>query len=102
MGRARSGHTSVFEEVWRIVGRVPRGSVMTYGQISLLVEARLTPLGVAWALRAAPDGALPWHRVVNARGGVSTDGEHPGLQRAMLEAEGVTFDARGNVDLARY
>jgi methylated-DNA-protein-cysteine methyltransferase-like protein len=90
-----------FERVARIVARIPRGKVTTYGQISRWVDGRLTPVGVGWALRAAP-GAIPWQRVVNARGGVSTDGEHPGLQRAMLGAEGVTFTADGCVDLARH
>jgi methylated-DNA-protein-cysteine methyltransferase-like protein len=75
--------------------------VATYGLLSELVERRLTPVGIGWAIRAAPDGAIPWHRVVNARGGISTDSEHPGLQRAMLEAEGVRFDADGCVDLGR-
>ena len=90
-----------FERVWRIVKRVPRGRVITYGQISEMIDGRLTPVGVGWAIRAAPEGSIPWHRVVNARGGISTDGEHPGLQRALLEAEGVTFDDDGCVDLAR-
>ncbi len=84
------------------MARIPRGKVATYGQISRWLEGRLTPVGVGWAVRAAPDGAIPWHRVVNARGGVSTDGEHPGLQRAVLEAEGLDFDADGCVDLARH
>jgi methylated-DNA-protein-cysteine methyltransferase related protein len=37
--------------------------------------------------------------VVNSQGGISTDGEHPGLQRAMLEAEGVVFDENGRINL---
>jgi methylated-DNA-protein-cysteine methyltransferase-like protein len=90
-----------FERVWRLVKRIPRGRVATYGQLSDLIDRRLTPVGVGWAIRAAPAGALPWHRVVNGRGGISTDGEHPGLQRAMLEAEGVCFDESGCVDLER-
>lgn len=73
----------------------------TYGQIAELIGHRLTPVGVGWAIRAAPDGSIPWHRVINGRGGISTDGEHPGLQRAMLEAEGVRFDHEGRVDLAQ-
>jgi methylated-DNA-protein-cysteine methyltransferase-like protein len=93
---------SPFEDVWRIVRRIPRGRVATYGQISLLIDGRLTPIGVGWAIRAAPEGSIPWQRVVNGRGGISTDKEHPGLQRAMLEAEGVRFDARGCIDLQRY
>jgi methylated-DNA-protein-cysteine methyltransferase-like protein len=90
-----------FERVWAIVKRIPRGRVATYGQIAELIEHRLTPVGVGWAIRAAPEGSIPWHRVINGRGGISTDGEHPGLQRAMLEAEGVRFDREGRVDLAR-
>ena len=67
-----------------------------------LIDRRLTPVGVGWAIRAAGEGAIPWQRVVNGRGGISTDGEHPGLQRAMLEAEGVAFGRDGTIDLARY
>jgi methylated-DNA-protein-cysteine methyltransferase-like protein len=90
-----------FERVWSIVQRVPRGRVVTYGQLSAMIEQRLSPVGIGWAIRAAPDGSIPWHRVVNSRGSVSTDREHPGLQRAMLEAEGIAFDEEGCVDLAR-
>ena len=90
-----------FERVWDLVKRVPRGRVVTYGQLARLIEHRLSPVGVGWAVRAAPDGSIPWHRVVNSRGGISTDREHPGLQRAMLETEGIVFDADGHIDLAR-
>jgi methylated-DNA-protein-cysteine methyltransferase related protein len=96
------GTTSPFERVWRLVKRIPRGKVATYGQLSLLIDRRLTPVGVGWAVRAAPDGSLPWQRVVNAKGGISTDGEHHGLQRALLEQEGVEFGRDGLIDLARY
>jgi methylated-DNA-protein-cysteine methyltransferase related protein len=88
--------------VWKLVRRIPRGKVATYGQISGLVERRLTPVAVGWAVRAAPEGSLPWQRVVNARGGISTDGEHRGLQRALLEAEGVRFGGDGTIDLERH
>jgi methylated-DNA-protein-cysteine methyltransferase-like protein len=91
-----------FQRVWKLVAKIPKGRVVTYGMLSEMIERRLTPVGVGWALRAAPEDALPWHRVVNAKGGVSTDAEHPGLQRALLEAEGVVFDDDGTIDLARY
>lgn len=91
-----------FERVWRLVRRVPRGKVTTYGQLSRWISGRLTPVGVGWAIRAAKEGAIPWHRVVSASGKISTDGEHPGLQRAMLEAEGVGFGEDGRVNLARF
>lgn len=99
--RAQPAADTPFARVWAIVARVPRGRVVTYGQVSDLIDRRLTPVGVGWAIRAAPEGTIPWQRVVNARGGLSTEGESPGLQRALLEAEGVVFDAEGRLDLAR-
>jgi methylated-DNA-protein-cysteine methyltransferase-like protein len=90
-----------FVAVWKIVQRVPKGRVVTYGQLSEMIGKRLTPVGIGWAIRAAPEGSIPWHRVVNSKGTISTDGEHPGLQRAMLEAEGIAFDREGRIDLAR-
>jgi methylated-DNA-protein-cysteine methyltransferase-like protein len=107
MGRAwtrppKGKETPPFERVWRLVRRIPRGKVATYGQLSQWIERLLTPVGVGWAVRAAPDDLIPWQRVVNAHGGISTDAEHPGLQRAMLEAEGVRFSSDGHIDLTRY
>jgi methylated-DNA-protein-cysteine methyltransferase-like protein len=94
--------TRPFERVWALVKRIPRGRVATYGQLSRMIGARLTPVGVGWAVRAAAPGAIPWHRVVNATGGISTEREHPGLQRARLEEEGVAFTADGKVDVTRH
>ena len=100
--RETSKRVGPFESVWSIVKRVPRGRVVTYGQLSQMIEQRLSPVGVGWAIRAAPDESIPWQRVVNSRGGISTDREHPGLQRTMLEAEGVGFDREGCIDLTRF
>jgi methylated-DNA-protein-cysteine methyltransferase-like protein len=99
--KKRTDAIGPFERVWSIVKRIPRGRVATYGQVAAMIDHRLSPVGIGWAMRAAPDESIPWHRVVNASGGISTDREHPGLQRAMLEADGVTFDADGLIDLAR-
>jgi methylated-DNA-protein-cysteine methyltransferase-like protein len=77
---------------------------MTYGQIATLLENRLSPRAVGWAMHGCPKG-VPWQRVVNASGGCSTDrlpGAPQGLQRAMLEAERVTFRPNGTLDLTRY
>src|SRR5262245_14242305 len=58
-----------FERVQALVRRIPRGKVATYGQLSRMIDGRLTPVGVGWAIRAAPEGSIPWQRVVNAKGG---------------------------------
>jgi methylated-DNA-protein-cysteine methyltransferase-like protein len=94
---------SAWGEVFAIVERIPRGRVMNYGQIARLLERPLSARAVGWALHQCPDG-LPWHRVVNASGGCSTDklGAHPGLQRAMLEAEGVKFRPSSTLDMDKY
>jgi methylated-DNA-protein-cysteine methyltransferase-like protein len=59
---------------------------------------------VGYALHALPAGtAVPWHRVLNARGTLSLRRE-PGAeltQRLLLEREGVRFDARGRVNLSK-
>ena len=94
----------VFEKIYRMVLKIPRGRVMTYGQIARLLEDRYSPRLVGWAMHATPDDgrAIPWHRVINSRGGISTGRlllNEPQLQRLLLEAEGVVFDERGQCDL---
>jgi methylated-DNA-protein-cysteine methyltransferase-like protein len=77
---------------------------MTYGQLSVLLGSRISPVAVGWALHGCPED-VPWHRVVNASGGFSTDrlpDVPPGLQRALLEAEGVEVRLTGTIDLSRY
>jgi len=96
--------TSAWAAVHRIVRRIPRGRVMTYGQIAKLVAGRLSARAVGWAMSSCPDD-VPWQRVVNARGACSTDDRAdlpPGLQRALLEREGIEFRGDGTLDLARY
>jgi methylated-DNA-protein-cysteine methyltransferase-like protein len=94
-----------FEKIYRLVLRIPRGRVMTYGQIAHLLEERYSARLVGWAMHATPhdERNIPWHRVVNSRGGISTGRvilQEPDLQRLMLEAEGVVFDERGHCDLS--
>jgi methylated-DNA-protein-cysteine methyltransferase-like protein len=80
--------------------------VATYGQVAMLAglpgRARL----VGYAMAALPGtAAVPWHRVVNAKGQISPRaGGGPGetVQRLRLERERVRFDARGRIGLARF
>lgn len=77
---------------------------MSYGQVALWVgspRAARQVGGVLYGLREA-DGDVPWQRVVNARGGISTYKVGAGeLQVALLRADGVEVTADG-VDLARW
>ena len=97
----------VFERVYRLVLRIPPGRVMTYGQIARLLEDRYSPRLIGWAMHATPDDGrdIPWHRVINSRGSISTGRlllQEPELQRLLLEAEGVVFNPRGLCDLQVY
>jgi len=88
--------------IYDVVARIPRGRVATYGQIAELAGAGGHARQVGYALHALPaDSPLPWHRVVNAQGRVSSR-EDPGdeaFQRALLEREGIQFSDEGRLDL---
>lgn len=95
------------ERVYEQVRRIPEGSVATYGQIAGLAgfprHARQVGYALA-ALREQDNPDVPWHRVINAGGTISSRSE-PGYedyQRILLEEEGVVFDNGGRVSLARF
>jgi methylated-DNA-protein-cysteine methyltransferase-like protein len=98
-----------WEEIYRIVRRVPRGKVTTYGAIALLAGKPRGARQVGYAL-AALRGArhdVPWQRVLGARprglAAISIlDPMGAAVQQRLLERERVAFDARGRVDLARF
>jgi methylated-DNA-protein-cysteine methyltransferase related protein len=88
-----------------VVRRIPPGRVATYGQVAALAGLAGRARQVGYALHALPEGsAVPWHRVINARGEVSPRAEPgwEGFQRFLLEEEGVAFDLLRTVDLARF
>jgi methylated-DNA-protein-cysteine methyltransferase-like protein len=94
-----------YELIWSVVRKVPRGRVATYGQIAELAGLEGHARQVGYALHNLPEkSGVPWHRVVNAKGEISarTGGDSHELQRLLLEAEGVEFDARSRLDLRRY
>jgi methylated-DNA-protein-cysteine methyltransferase-like protein len=88
--------------VYGLVRRVPAGHVVTYGQVAALLGRPRSARAVGGAMRRCPDD-VPWHRVVNAQGGISRR-RHEGsmlTQRIRLEHEGVRL-RRGRVPLSRY
>ena len=95
-----------YPRIWAVVARIPRGRVATYGQVAALAGLPQAPRVAGYALHALPPGSpLPWHRVLAAGGRLSLGRLDPSgavTQRIRLEQEGVRFDARGCVDLARH
>lgn len=93
------------ERVLAVIRSVPEGRVVTYGQVAALAGAPRAARqvgGVLYGLRERADD-VPWQRVVNAGGTISTYRIGAGeLQRALLESEGVPFDHEGRIDLDRF
>ncbi|MBI3945940.1 MAG: MGMT family protein [Armatimonadetes bacterium] len=89
--------------VWALVRRIPRGRVMTYGQIADALGCFGRARAVGFAMRRAPHD-VPWHRVVSSRGVISPRPDTGSMreQRRRLEAEGVSFDAEGRMDLRAH
>ncbi len=96
-----------FTHVYRLVARVPRGKVVTYGQVAALLGAPRAARAVGTALRHLPrplTKKVPWQRVINASGGISLRGDvvRAEEQRWLLEEEGIAFDRNGKVNLEQY
>jgi methylated-DNA-protein-cysteine methyltransferase-like protein len=97
---------SARSRIFAVVSRIPRGRVATYGQVAELAgipgQARL----VGYALSALDrDSRIPWHRVVNATGRISTRSQDTGsevTQAILLRREGVRFGPRGSLSLEKY
>ena len=93
-----------YARFYRVVSRIPRGRVATYGQVANLADLSGCARQVGYALHALnADSGVPWQRVVNARGEISLrreSGVEP-IQQLLLEAEGIEFDRHGRLDLAR-
>ena len=94
------------QRVYAAVGQIPYGRLATYGQIAELIGAYGCARQVGWALRRLPlPSAVPWHRVVNAKGEVSMSLSREGsdwIQRELLIAEGIPVDAEGRLELGRF
>jgi len=103
----KSGATdfdSWVKSVWQVVQGIPRGHVLTYGDVARLAGMSRAARRVSQAMRRAPRGmTLPWHRVVNAQGKISFPEDSKGYQeqKNRLQEEGVVF-INGKIDLDRY
>ncbi len=85
--------------IYEVVAAIPAGQVSTYGDIAAIIGGGIDARTVGYALNAIPKDAsatVPWQRVINAQGGVSTRGL---AQRHLLESEGVVFGPDQRVDL---
>lgn len=95
---------SVFEKIYDVVRKIPKGKVLTYGTVAALAGNARWARVVGYALHVNPDpSTIPCHRVVNRFGECSASFAFGGenMQRQLLENEGIVFE-NGKVDLEKY
>ena len=96
---------NTFEKIYEVVRNIPKGRVATYGQVAILAGNPHWARVVGYALHNNPEpGIIPCHRVVNREGKVAPGFAFGGggVQRQLLEAEGIVFEKDGTVDLKKY
>jgi len=105
----RSPAPAGWQAYYGVVRRIPPGRVTTYGAVAMLCGRPRAARQVGFALAAlrGTRHRIPWQRVLGARprgfAAVSIlDPMGAAVQRDLLEREGVEFDTRGRVSLARY
>ncbi len=99
-----AGRAGLYERIWSVVERIPRGRVATYGQVARLARIGNSPRVVGYALHSLPEGLpVPWHRVINAQGRISLPKRSGAYarQRRLLEAEGIVL-VNDRIDLATF
>lgn len=97
--------TEFTRRVYEVTRSIPRGRVMSYGQVARLAGNHRAARGVGFALHRNPcPGEIPCHRVVFKDGCVCTGYAFggPEVQRRLLEEEGVGFLPDGRVDMEKY
>lgn len=97
---AKIDEGSYRQKVYEIVRAIPRGKVMTYGQIAFSLGQGYTARTIGYVMRNSNDD-VPWQRVINSQGKCSTGRLllPYNIQQQMLEDEGVVFDEKGRCDL---
>lgn len=94
------------EAVYQVMRRIPAGRVINYGRLALLAGFPGAARAIGNALHALDEQErrVPWWRVINSAGRISTNcPTHTAqAQRQHLEAEGVVFNEQGYVSWQRF
>lgn len=92
----------IFDKVYLEVQKIPKGKVTTYGTIAKKLGCSARVVGFALHANQDPDN-IPCHRVVNREGRVAPGYAFggPGIQKQLLEQEGIQFADDQHVDLSK-
>jgi methylated-DNA-protein-cysteine methyltransferase-like protein len=81
---------SLWDPVYKLVKQIPRGRVLSYGAVAKILRLKGGARSAGRAMSATPQGkGIPWHRVLNAAGKIVIREPYAGLQRKLLESEGI-------------
>ena len=92
----------VFEKVYQLVIRIPKGKVVTYGDLARALKISDSRV-IGWALHGNKNPKVPCHRVINKRGELSKGYVFGGWgkQKEKLVKEGVIFKDEKSIDLEK-
>ncbi|MGA8142364.1 MAG: MGMT family protein [Candidatus Acidiferrales bacterium] len=91
-----------WDPVYKLVKKIPRGRVTTYGALAKAIRLRGGARAAGYAMAACPRSkGIPWHRVIGAGGKLLIREPHSSLQRRLLETEGVAIDGK-RVNMKKY
>ncbi len=96
-------------QVIKIVKLIPKGKVVSYGQVALMMGMPRAARQVGWTLNSL-DGQveeldLPWWRVINNKGIISIKGTKfngKTLQKKLLEVDGIVVSNDLEIDMTKY
>ena len=92
-----------WKSVYALVKKIPRGRVMTYGQLAKALRLPGGARTAGRAMAASPSGqGVPWHRVVGAGGTLLIREPYASLQRKLLESEGLTLAEKRILNSSKY
>ncbi|HEY2645421.1 MAG TPA: MGMT family protein [Candidatus Acidoferrales bacterium] len=92
-----------WNHVYALVKKIPRGHVMTYGQLAKALRLPGGARAAGRAMSANPSGqGVPWHRVVGAGGRLLIREPYASLQRKLLESEGLTLAEKRILNSSEY
>ncbi|WP_156488470.1 MGMT family protein [Fictibacillus phosphorivorans] len=92
------------ENVITIIKEIPRGKVMSYGQIARSAGNPRSARQVVRILHSmSRKYNLPWHRVVNVKGEIPMEDEEFFIsQKSLLEQEGIQFKGKNKINMEFY
>ena len=92
-----------WDSVYKLVKKIPRGRVTTYGALAKALRLRGGARVAGYAMAGCPGGkGIPWHRVVGAGGRLLIREPHATLQRRLLETEGVAVGDGKRANMKEY